>query len=109
MKDQLGPALENIRGCIDRELTTATTPDSSVSSEHSEKLADLAVTKRSRLDLLWEHPPVERLLVTLSPLIEREGLEDRKKIAHLITSLQDEEAIRTWWLTLQLKAAMPKL
>ena len=94
MKDQLGPALEDLRGRIDRELTTATTPDSSVSSKLSEKLADLAVSKRSRLRL--ELPTFSGNILQwrdfwspFSPLIEREGLQDREKIAHLIVSLRD--------------------
>ena len=97
MKAQVGPVLEDLHSRIDRELTTATTPDSSVSSELSEKLADLAVTKRLRLRpelptfseniLQWRD-----FWLLFRPLIEREGLEDREKIAHLIASLRDEEA-----------------
>ena len=97
MKDQHGPALEDLCGRIDREQTTATSPDSSVSSQLSEKLADLAVTKCSRLRL--ELPTLSGNILQwrdfwslLSPLIEREGLEDRENIAHLIASLRDEVA-----------------
>ena len=97
LKEKLGPMIHSLSERMDKEISGAVSPAGSVVSEHSTSSIPVIETRCSRLCL--ELPSFSGDILQwkefwdlFSPLIEREALEEREKITHLITALQDSES-----------------
>ena len=97
LKEKLGPMIHSLSERMDKEISGAVSPAGSVVSEHSTSSIPVIETRCSRLRL--ELPSFSGDILQwkefwdlFSPLIEREALEEREKITHLITALQDSES-----------------
>ena len=82
---------------MDKQISGAVSPAGSVVSKHSTSSIPVIETRRSRLRLELPYFSGDILQWKefwdlFSPLIEREALEEREKITHLITALQDSES-----------------